>query len=54
VTDLPLIKAARVSARTGATYLTGCWGGCRVLVFEDLELQSYGFRLMCSVMVPAG
>jgi hypothetical protein len=40
VTDLPLIKAARVSARTGATYLTGCWGGCRVLVFENLELQS--------------
>ena len=41
VTDLPLIKAAklwaRVSARTGATYLTGRWGGCRVLVFESLE-----------------
>ena len=39
--DLPLIKAAKlwakVSARTGATYLTGRWGGCRVLVFENLE-----------------
>ena len=44
MTDLPLIKAAklwaRVSARTGATYLTGRWGGCRVLVFENLERTS--------------
>ena len=44
VTDLPLIKAAKlwakVSARTGATYLTGRWGGCRVLVFENLERAS--------------
>ena len=41
MTDLPLIKAAKlwakVSQRTGATYLTGRWGGCRVLVFENLE-----------------
>src|SRR3954454_15433163 len=41
VTDLPLIKAAKlwakVSARTGATYLTGRWGGCGVLVSETLE-----------------
>ena len=44
MTDLPLIKAAKlwakVSARTGATYLTGRWGGCRVLVFENLERTS--------------
>src|SRR4051812_49532373 len=44
MTDVPLIKAAklwaRVSARTGATYLTGRWGGCRVLVFENLERAS--------------
>src|SRR3954449_3398029 len=44
VTDLPLIKAAKlwakVSQRTGATYLTGRWGGCRVLVFENLERTS--------------
>src|SRR4051812_21636301 len=44
VSDLPLIKAAKlwakVSARTGATYLTGRWGGCRVLVFENLERVS--------------
>jgi hypothetical protein len=44
VTDLPLIKAAKlwakVSARTGAVYLTGRWGGCRVLVFENLERTS--------------
>jgi hypothetical protein len=44
VTDLPLIKAAKlwakVSARTGAAYLTGRWGGCRVLVFENLERTS--------------
>src|SRR5690349_4474901 len=44
VTDFPLIKAAKlrakVSARTGATYLTGRWGGCRVLVFENLERAS--------------
>src|SRR4051812_49979320 len=44
MTDVPLIKAAklwaRVSARTGATYLTGRWGGCRVLVFENLERTS--------------
>jgi hypothetical protein len=44
VTDLPLIKAAKlwakVSRRTGATYLTGRWGGCRVLVFENLERTS--------------
>ena len=44
MTDLPLIKAAKlwakVSARTGAAYLTGRWGGCRVLVFENLERQS--------------
>src|SRR4051794_24853146 len=44
VTDLPLIKAAKlwakVSARTGAVYLTGRWGGCRVLVFENLERAS--------------
>ena len=43
-TDLPLIKAAKlwakVSQRTGATYLTGRWGGCRVLVFENLERAS--------------
>ena len=42
--DLPLIKAAKlwakVSARTGAIYLTGRWGGCRVLVFENLERAS--------------
>jgi hypothetical protein len=44
VTDLPLIKAAKlwakVSQRTGATYVTGRWGGCRVLVFENLERTS--------------
>ena len=44
MTDLPLIKAAKlwakVSARTGATYLTGRWGGCRGLVFENLERTS--------------
>src|SRR4051794_7321271 len=44
VTDLPLIRAAKlwakVSARTGAVYLTGRWGGCRVLVFENLERAS--------------
>ena len=44
MTDVPLIKAAKlwakVSARTGATYLTGRWGGCRVLVFENLERAS--------------
>src|SRR4051812_49872696 len=44
VSDVPLIKAAKlwakVSARTGATYLTGRWGGCRVLVFENLERVS--------------
>src|SRR4051794_35797764 len=44
VSDLPLIKAAKlwakVSARTGAAYLTGRWGGCRVLVFENLERTS--------------
>ena len=44
MTDVPLIKAAklwaRVSARTGAVYLTGRWGGCRVLVFENLERAS--------------
>ena len=44
MTDLPLIKAAKlwakVSARTGAAYLTGRWGGCRVLVFENLERAS--------------
>src|SRR4051795_928548 len=44
VTDFPLIKAvklwAKVSARTGAVYLTGRWGGCRVLVFENLERTS--------------
>src|SRR5689334_24966889 len=44
VTDVPLIKAAKlwakVSARTGAVYLTGRWGGCRVLVFENLERTS--------------
>ena len=44
MTDLPLIKAAKlwakVSARTGAAYLTGRWGGCRVLVFENLERTS--------------
>jgi hypothetical protein len=44
VADLPLIKAAKlwakVSQRTGATYLTGRWGGCRVLVFENLERAS--------------
>ena len=44
MTDVPLIKAAklwaRVSVRTGATYLTGRWGGCRVLVFENLERKS--------------
>ena len=42
--DLPLIKAAKlwakVSQRSGATYLTGRWGGCRVLVFENLERAS--------------
>src|SRR4051812_805468 len=42
--DLPLIKAAKlwakISQRTGATYLTGRWGGCRVLVFENLERAS--------------
>ena len=42
--DLPLIKAAKlwakVSQRTGAAYLTGRWGGCRVLVFENLERAS--------------
>jgi hypothetical protein len=36
VTDLPLIKAAKL----WATYLTGRWGGCRVLVFENLERTS--------------
>jgi len=44
VPDVPLIKAAKlwakVSQRTGATYLTGRWGGCRVLVFENLERTS--------------
>ena len=44
MTDFPLIKAAKlwakVSARTGAAYLTGRWGGCRVLVFENLERAS--------------
>ena len=44
MTDVPLIKAAKlwakVSQRTGATYLTGRWGGCRVLVFENLERAS--------------
>ena len=44
VPDLPLIEAAKlwakVSARTGAAYLTGRWGGCRVLVFENLERAS--------------
>ena len=44
MTDVPLIKAAKlwakVSQRTGATYLTGRWGGCRVLVFENLERRS--------------
>ena len=44
MTDLPLIKAAKlwakVSQRTGATYLTGRWGGCRGLVFENLERAS--------------
>jgi hypothetical protein len=44
VADLPLIKAtklwAKVSQRTGAAYLTGRWGGCRVLVFENLERTS--------------
>ena len=44
MTDLPLIKAAKlwakVSQRTGSTYLTGRWGGCRVLVFENLERTS--------------
>ena len=44
IADLPLIKAAKlwakVSARTGAAYLTGRWGGCRVLVFENLERAS--------------
>src|SRR5690242_18371780 len=44
VPDLPLIKAAKlwakVSARTGAAYMTGRWGGCRVLVFENLERKS--------------
>ena len=44
MTDLPLIKAAKlwakVSSRTGAAYLTGRWGGCRVLVFENLERAS--------------
>src|SRR3954447_4190128 len=48
VTDLPLIKAAKlwakVSARTGAAYLTGRWGGCRVLVFENLEHASEAVR----------
>ena len=42
--DFLLIKAAKlwakVSARTGAAYLTGRWGGCRVLVFENLERAS--------------
>ena len=42
--DVPLIKAAKlwakVSQRTGAVYLTGRWGGCRVLVFENLERAS--------------
>src|SRR3954451_14452001 len=41
VTDFPLIKAAKlwakISQRTGAGYLIGRWGGCRVLVFENLE-----------------
>src|SRR4051812_30824308 len=44
VTDFPLIRAAKlwakVSQRTGAVYLTGRWGGCRVLVFENLKLAS--------------
>ena len=40
MTDVPLIKAAKVSARTGTVYLTGRWGGCRVLVFENLERAS--------------
>jgi hypothetical protein len=44
MTDLPLIKAAKLwaklSQRTGAAYLTGRWGGCRVLVFENLERTS--------------
>src|SRR3954454_25076404 len=44
MTDLPLVKAAKlwakVSARTGAAYLTGRWGGCRVLVFENLERRA--------------
>ena len=44
MTDVPLIKAAKlwakVSQRTGAVYLTGRWGGCRVLVFENLERTS--------------
>ena len=48
MTDLPLIKAAKlwakVSARTGAAYLTGRWGGCRVLVFENLEHASEAGR----------
>jgi hypothetical protein len=34
-----LIKTAKLWARTseksGRTYLTGRWGGCRVLVFEN-------------------
>ena len=36
MTDLSLIKAAKL----WATYLTGRWGGCRVLVFENLERAS--------------
>ena len=44
MTDFPLIKAAKlwakVSARTGAAYLPGRRGGCRVLVFENLERKS--------------
>ena len=43
MTDLPLIKAAKlwakVSAQTGATYLTGRLGGCRVLVMENRDRQ---------------
>src|SRR4051812_50218367 len=46
VSDVPLIKAAKlwakVSQRTGATYLTGRWGGGRGLGFENLERTSGG------------
>ena len=42
--DVPPIEAAEpwveVSQRTGATHLTGRRGGCRVLVFENLERKS--------------